>query len=356
MSDSVPVGPAAGNDPLLDLYLGAANESAAGQQLAALFSLHAGPIIQQVLRRKQPNELESEEIASAARAYLLRQLSVLRSGDRAEPIRDIRAYVASVTYAAWAESLRARHPQRAMLLNRLRYLLENKTTQKGFGIWQDGDGNQWCGFASWSGRTGGATPKRHWLVVDPVAASREALPGGEPATMILPELLTGLFRWLGGPIELRDLTNAVGEILGLSRSTAATAEEVDAQVDPGHSPVEEMVWKEYLSWLWTEVRALSDRQRRAYLLHSDVLYEFELLGIAPIRLIAEPLSLTATELAELWNRLPLDDLTIAQMLDCTRQQVINLRRVARDKLGDAWKIWSRGNKEVESSSSLLKGG
>jgi hypothetical protein len=113
-----------------------------------------------------------------------------------------------------------------------------------------------------------------------------------------------------------------------------------------------MVWKEYLDWLWREIKSLSDRQRRAFLFHSDVLQELELLGIASIRVIAGPLNLTAQELAELWNRLPLDDLAIAKMLDCTRQQVINLRRVARDKLGEAWKIWSRGNNRTPSASSL----
>jgi len=352
MSNPEPVERLAGNDRLLALYLEAVDDAAAAQQLAALFSLHVEPITGQILRRKETNELELEDMASAAREHLLRQLSLLRSGERAEPIRDFRAYVASVTYSAWTECLRARHPQRALLLNRLRYLLENRTTQKGFALWQDSDGTKWCGFANWSGRTGGATPKRHWLLVDPAAAAREALSGADPSTAILPELVAGLLRWLGGPIELRDLTNAVAEVQGLARSATASPEEVHAQIDSHHSPAEEMVWKEYLDWLWREIKSLSDRQRRAFLFHSDVLQELELLGIASLRVIAGPLNLTAQELAELWNRLPLDDLAIAKMLDCTRQQVINLRRVARDKLGEAWKIWSRGNNRTPSASSL----
>lgn len=350
MNEPIP----ASNDRLLALYLQAPNDAAAGEQLAALFSLHVAPITQHILRTKGPNELEFEEVASAARENLLRQLSFLRSGERIEPIHDFRGYVATVTYSAWAESLRARNPQRALLLNRIRYLLENKTTQKGFALWQDPDGTKWCGFANWIGRTGGATPKRHWLLVDPAAAARDVFGGTDPSTMILPELIVGLFRWLGGPIDLRDLTNAVAEIQGFSKSTYAVPEAIPAQIDPRHSPAEELVWKDYLGWLWQEVKSLSDRQRRAFLFHSDVLQEFELLGIASIRVLAGPLDLTPQELAELWNRLPLDDLTIAKMLDCTRQQVINLRRVARDKLGEAWKIWSRGNNRMASAS--MKGG
>jgi hypothetical protein len=38
--------------------------------------------------------------------------------------------------------------------------------------------------------------------------------------------------------------------------------------------------------------------------------------------------------------LPLDDLAIAGELNCTRQQVINLRRIARDSLSRAWAQFS----------------
>jgi hypothetical protein len=36
--------------------------------------------------------------------------------------------------------------------------------------------------------------------------------------------------------------------------------------------------------------------------------------------------------AGLWSRLPLDDASIAELLNITRQQVINLRKCARERL------------------------
>ncbi len=36
--------------------------------------------------------------------------------------------------------------------------------------------------------------------------------------------------------------------------------------------------------------------------------------------------------AELWNQLPLDDAAIAELLDLTRQHVVNLRKSARKRL------------------------
>ena len=141
-------------------------------------------------------------------------MTLLREGERESPIRDFRGYVASVAYSAWAEFLRERHPQRSMLLNRLRYLLENRTRQKGFAIWADETGTKWCGFATWHGQTADASPRRHWLLVDPGAAAAEALGPGDPAAIVLPEVVARLFRWLGGPIELRDLTTVLAELTG----------------------------------------------------------------------------------------------------------------------------------------------
>ena len=123
------------NDPALALYLRAQSEDQAAVQLVSLFRLQAEPVIEQILRAKRSatihSELEVEDVTSAAREQLMRQLALLRDGQR-EPIRDLRGYVASITYSAWAEMLRGRYPQRAMLFNRLRYLLEDRTTQKGF--------------------------------------------------------------------------------------------------------------------------------------------------------------------------------------------------------------------------------
>src|SRR5207302_11096038 len=95
-----------------------------------------------------------------------------------------------------------------------------------------------------------------------------------------------------------------------------------------------------------KISELSQRQRTAFLLHADVLRDFELLGLASIRTLASHLGLTKEQLANLWNRLPLDDLTIAGILDCRRQQVINLRRVARDNLGRAWRDWRAAQTSV----------
>ena len=64
----------------------------------------------------------------------------------------------------------------------------------------------------------------------------------------------------------------------------------------------------------------------------NALAYFVLLSVADIDELAGSIGITVERLAAMWPELPLDDLTIAGMLGIRRQQVINLRRSARDRL------------------------
>ncbi|MBD0373607.1 MAG: hypothetical protein ICV60_22425, partial [Pyrinomonadaceae bacterium] len=94
----------------------------------------------------------------------------------------------------------------------------------------------------------------------------------------------------------------------------------------------------YLQRLWTEVAALPPLQRSALLLNlrdaqgGSVIAFIPHLGIASKQEMAEVLSMSAEQFSALWNELPLDDASIARLLGVTRQQVINLRKTARERL------------------------
>jgi hypothetical protein len=60
---------------------------------------------------------------------------------------------------------------------------------------------------------------------------------------------------------------------------------------------------------------------------------FPLTGVATVQQIAAALEFPLGHLAELWNSLPIDDERIAGLLQISRQQVINLRKAARARLG-----------------------
>ncbi len=66
---------------------------------------------------------------------------------------------------------------------------------------------------------------------------------------------------------------------------------------------------------------------------SNALALLVLLDIATFDDIAAAIGVTAEALAEIWSALPIDDLRIAEMFSLRRQQVINLRQAARQRLG-----------------------
>lgn len=339
-------GVAAGSDPLLQPFLRADAKDESETALRALLERDAAPIIYGVLARKQAATNDSEDVASAAREQLIRQLGALRAGERETPIRDFRSYVAGIAYSAWADHLRQEHPERSMLLNRIRYLLENRTARRGFALWEEAGGRKWCGVPEWSDRAPSPPPpKLQWLLADPIAAARQAFGDAHWQQNDLSRLIADLFQWLETPIELCDLVFVMSEVLEITgRSDSvfgdSSSERDDESLSRQPSAAEELIWKEYLVWLWQQIATLPARQAAAFLLSSSVLREFELLGIASIRTVAPLFSMADERLAAIWQQLPLDDLAIAAELGCTRQQVINLRRVARDSLSRAWSAFS----------------
>jgi DNA-directed RNA polymerase specialized sigma24 family protein len=94
----------------------------------------------------------------------------------------------------------------------------------------------------------------------------------------------------------------------------------------------------YLARLWEEIRQLPPRQAAALLLNlrdgqgRNAAVLLPLTGVASLREMAAALELPPERLAELWGRLPLEDAALAGLLGVTRQQVINLRKSARERL------------------------
>lgn len=344
-------------------FLRSSDAAEVARTLAHIVDEIAWPIIRRVLARKlgptRSGQTELEDVASEAKEQLLERLLILRS-DALEaqpgaaatqpPIRNLPAYVASLAYSAWARHLSRAYPERAILSNQLRRLVEDRRQLRGFSCWQGPTGERWCGLAAWQRADDPGRPESpavgeriQRLVSEPAAAAREAL-GDEtdPRSHRLDALLKRLFLWVGAPVEWHDLCGAICQMheANWKVETLGADEDAAARIpDASPTPHDQMRWKEGLQWLWQQAGQLPPRQRAAYLLHTHTVFEWEAAGIASVSEVAGRLGLSPSHCAELWGRLPLDDLTIAQMLACTRQQVINLRRVARDTLGRALQRW-----------------
>jgi hypothetical protein len=355
-------------DPLLLPFLQATDEAVSQRAVERLVHEHAEPVIQGVIRRKMGVALRSrlsgrqsqdeqwaEDVRGEVIVQLLTRLRDLKSRPNGEVISSWRGYVAVTAYRACDKHLRQKYPQRWSLKNRLRYLL---THQPGLALWASGEGDWCCGFAVWRDqqKTAVRTGRLQQLCDNPQSLARTALPQEDLARMDPRALLAAIFNHLTQPIELDDLVNIVADLQGIRdempTSGYATTDAHDKasdlieQVrDRGAGIDEELSQRAYLEHLWSEIRQLPPRQRVALLLNlrdgqgRGVIALLPLTGVATLRQIADALDMSAEKFAALWNDLPLDDNTIAEHLNLTRQQVINLRKVARERLARRMRVF-----------------
>lgn len=258
---------------------------------------------------------EVDDVCNDVVVQLLGRLRTLRDDDDAAPIVSFRNYVAMVAHRACDARLRERHPERHRLRNRIRYVLTHRNE-----FFLRDDGREWrCGLT----RDRERADATHRLPVE--SRTYDGLHG---AALIA--TLERCFRDAGGPVELEALVSLLAHGLDAPRLELRDSENATAAI-----PIEQ---QSSLRKLWAELVQLPRAQRVALLFNlrsedgEEVLSLLPLTGIASLFDIAAALELEPRVLAELWNDLPLADARIAEMLGLTRQQVINLRKSARERL------------------------
>ena len=338
-------------DELLLPFLRAGDEAEAQRLLVVLLYEHATPVVYAVLGRKLRASLRGSDgreqnqdaldLAAEVRLDLIAELAGLKEGRHDRAIGNFRAYVAGVAYNACHRYLRRKYPERHSLKTRLRYLL---THHADFALWEAGEHALMCGRAAWAGRPSAGADQ---LSPHDLAAPARARLGGRDARHAqLWEVAAAVLDAAGAPVELDELVNVVAELQGVEERQPARDEDVEPTgaraerlADPGAGVAEELELRAYLARLWAEIGRLPQNQRAALLLNlrdaqgRDVTSLLPHTGVAGVRQIAEAVGLPAEEFAALWNELPLEDTCIAARLGLTRQQVINLRKSARARLG-----------------------
>jgi DNA-directed RNA polymerase specialized sigma24 family protein len=270
---------------------------------------------------------DAEDVAASVVLGVLSRLRSLRRAPGEAAIADFASYVAATAANACRDLVRSRHPERYRLKGRIRYVL---THQPGLAAWPHG-GETWCGFAVWQD-----TPRRAMpAALDRLRHERSIPVHGEA----LPDTLARVFDHAGGAIELDELVDSVAQRLGIQDVRLVEADEADAvAAAPLDGPLATRDERAAVQRLWSEIVCLPPRQRTALLLNlrdadgHDATTLFPATGTASLREIAAALEMEAQRLAELWPRLPLPDAEIATLLGLTRQQVINLRKCARERL------------------------
>lgn len=278
-------------------------------------------MIDRILLRRCGGWLRHDEIADIRSNILLRLILRLRRSE-APPITDFEPFLAVLAGNAVNDYLRQRHPERTRLKNRLRYLC---TENDAFTLWTAA-GVPVCALRGW---------QQSETEPPPFDTGRRDFPDVAFDERNGAAAVSAILRTIGRPVALDDL---VALLHGLWHGRGPAAVDVDDLVDPAPSAAIGLERRDELASLWREIGQLPRPQRAALLLNlrdangGNALALLVLLGIATFEAVAVTIGVASNALADLWSKMPLDDLEIAAHLGLTRQQVINLRKAARRRL------------------------
>ena len=334
-------------DALLVPFMEARDHSLAEKLLAQLIQEHADPIIAKILKSKlrvslsdsrgtQENQ-DALEIASELRATLIADLRTLQQHPDQKSIKSFPDYVAIKTYSACADYFRERNPRRWRLKNLLRYELKQNAR---FALWKAENNSWYAGLTKFTGAMNAGTSGQS---LPSPSKIREGFSTRDVQEVTPAELLTAIFTAAGHPIEFDRVVSLAAEVWNITDSAPEPVDDVYREATAelvSRAPGVDLLLEQrlYLEKLWAEVCLLPVLQRAALLLNlrdsqsGSAIFFIPYLGIASHAEVAASLELPEEEFAALWNELPLDDSRIAAMLDISRQQVINLRKTARERL------------------------
>jgi hypothetical protein len=330
-------------DPLLLPFLTAADKSRAEDLLAELICQQREATIKEIVRTKlrvslsptdasHPNQ-EALDLVTDVQMALLSSLRDLKRSSSSKTISDFGGYVATVTFNACHQLLRRKYPKRFQLKNKLRYLL---THQSKFALWESD--KEWvCGLAARRGSKRSVSATELQRLRD----RQQRLQGAAHANrqrQALIDLISTSFETLSGAVLFDEFVSLMIDQLQIKEDVMVADDERPKAASSSQDSVIQLESQAQIRELWKEICEMPLRHRSALLLNlrdrhgTDALELFQIMRVATIRDIAEALDFQPEEFAIVWNELPWDDVTIANHLGLTRQQVINLRQSARARL------------------------
>lgn len=331
-------------DRLLAPWLEAVSAEAAEERLTQLITTEIEPVITGVIRfklRLDPHAPEAGDLRQEALAEALSVLNKCRQQPERHPIGDVRALAATITYRACSRWLRRQTPHRNALRNRLQYVLTRKPHLALWAMVSDRL-NRWLGgLAEWRDRQDYAGMVELQRMRE-TSALLHWNGRGQGDVAEFSAYLTALFTRLRLPIELDDLVRLSAGLLQVSdEALISTTTEEGGEIFEAVSG-DDVAWQVekrlFLQRLWEELQQLPLPQRRALLLNlrdaagNGCIALFPAVGVASLRQLAAALELPLEQFAGLWPQLPLEDAAIAELLNLTRQQVINARKAGRERL------------------------
>jgi RNA polymerase sigma factor (sigma-70 family) len=339
-------------DSILQYLLDSKDEADRKRLLDELILIQSAPLVRKVLRQRlslyishsgtNPNNPDAEDLYHEIIARLLQRLNEWIAHPDDHQIKNYRNLVITITVNACNDYLRVKSPARARLKNSLRELL---LRHQDFKTWKGKNREQLCGFHFWSGRSNSpdASERLGQLEENPETFAAAVFPGENLQSVLLPRLVAEIFKWVGGPIEMEALAGLLVILLevreqpvesieqsveSLSRQFAGSAISDDRRLEA----------QEILKKLWDEIKLLPPEQRDTICLSladdngNDLWNILVKAGAVTLPQLAADLGLTIEQLMDLWEKVPMDGVTLAAHLGATRSQVNKWRFRAMQRL------------------------
>lgn len=307
----------------------------------------ARPSVRQRLVQKGIETQDLDDLCEETMARFALALQRRDARGQGEPERPTR-YALAVADTVFDDYLRRARPNWCRLKRRVLYLLDSTRAEGLFARWKSRV--VWIGgFARWVEHPFRPSARYHAFITRPNVFCQQELPDQNPAELPLPTLMAHLFRWLGTPVEVDELTTHLARLQNVQDERALSIEELadeegmdtdrllPAADDVAAQVLDALQGETFRIGLWQIVCALPPRQRAALLLGMS---PDELLQAATRSIIADTLDMPPADLTALWRDLPLNDGQIAGRLDITPKQVSNLRKCARERIA-RWLVKQR---------------
>ncbi|HEV7242235.1 MAG TPA: hypothetical protein VGQ36_23595 [Thermoanaerobaculia bacterium] len=318
---------ASSSDPLLRTLICADDAAARDRELERLIVVVTQPLTKRIVSRYKRldgmiSAEDAEDVVASINLRVVRKLRAVTESEE-ESVQNLSDYVATLTYNAVNDYLRRRYPQRTRLSNRLRYVLSH---DRRLALWSSPAGLA-GGLAA---AKGSADPLAEWTVRR-ADATLPMCDASHPADALV-EILQAAHR----PLLFTTIVDCVAELWKVRDLPAKPAVTADTRAADDAQRLET---GDFLRALWREISLLPPNQRKALLLNlrdSETVNVIALLartGTAGLNEIAAAMEMDTASLGAIWNDLPLDDRRIGELLKMTRQQVINSRKCARERLG-----------------------
>ena len=288
-----------------------------------------------------------EDLYSEVKTKLVTYLEELKAAPTTRPCKDFRSYVAGIAHNACNDYLRQMYPARTRLYKQVRDLLQ---AHPDFAIWRARDENNksdWiCGFTAWQ-EVKSASKAAGWLqeVYENPQTLIEALAQDTHIQLMeLDDLLAAIFNQVGEPVGVDDLVSVIADIKGIrdlpALSFDSDEDDLAQNLSDARIRIDSILeMREPLARVWEGLCQLPRDEFKVYILYAhdtggeDLITLFLAAKIVTAAQVAESLDLSIEQFQELWfNRLPLDNESIAKELNIKIERVYKLRFQAGKRL------------------------